>query len=326
MKALSVLEAWAQEVVEKVAKKSLVEDDFIEFKRTWIKPHKAARRIAAHANAARGQDILWLIGVDPDEPDPFFELPESKPEEWFAQVKAFFVDGHSPGVRFFHVGWGDKVLYAIVFDTSEFPYLISLKRYNQEEQKPEGVAESELPWREGTSTRSAKRTEILSLLHKLPPLPTFEVLLARCSCPEPKIGVQPTCRLDLKFYVMPPTGQQPVVPRHRISCVLERPNGELSHYSGPFEFKCGEPPDPTPTAMLSTLGFPTNQSTLDDPILVRPTELVIREAGVLWFRARLRVPLDVVLSDPVNGKLILPVGSEGAVVTVRFSAKNTHEK
>jgi hypothetical protein len=43
----------------------LVEDDLIEFKRTWIKPHKAARRIAAHANAARGQDILWLIGVDP---------------------------------------------------------------------------------------------------------------------------------------------------------------------------------------------------------------------------------------------------------------------
>jgi hypothetical protein len=90
MKALSVLEAWAQEVVEKVAKKSLVEDDFIEFKRTWIKPHKAARRIAAHANVARGQDILWLIGVDPDEPNPFFELPESKPEEWFATSRGLF--------------------------------------------------------------------------------------------------------------------------------------------------------------------------------------------------------------------------------------------
>jgi hypothetical protein len=334
MKALNVLQGWAQEVIEKVAKKSLIEDDLIEFKRIWIKPHKAARRIAAHANAARGQDILWLIGVDPDAADPFFELQESKPEEWFAQVKAFFVDGHSPGVRFFHVGWGDKVLYAIVFDTSEFPFLISLKRYNQEEQKPEGVAENEVPWREGTSVRSAKRTEILSLLHKLPPLPTFEVLAAKCFCAELKIGESASCRLDLKFYVMPPTGQQPVVPRHRIRCVLERPNGEPLQYKGPFAFKSGES-DPTfrselfPGAIVGSLGvgaYLPPKEPVEDPILIRSTELVIREPGVLRFTTGFRVPPEIALSDTVNGKLILPVGSEGAVATVRFRAKNTREQ
>lgn len=336
MKALNVLQGWAQEIIEKVAKKSLVEDDLIEFKREWIKPHKAARRIAAHANAARGQDILWLVGVDPDAADPFFELRESKPDEWFAQIKGFFADGHFPGFRYFHVGWGDKVLYAIVFDTSEFPFLISLKRYNQAEQKAEGVAENELPWREGTSVRSAKRTEILSLLHKLPPLPTFEVLLAKCSFSELKIGVKPSCRLELKFYAMPPTGQQPVVPRHRIRCVLERPNGEPLEYNGFFEFRCRESPDPThisgllPGASIGSGGilgaYYPEKEPVEDPILIRRTELVIREPGVLWFRAGFNVPPEVVSSDPVNGKLILPVGAEGAVATVRFRAKNTHKK
>jgi glyoxylase-like metal-dependent hydrolase (beta-lactamase superfamily II) len=128
LRARNILEGWAHEVIERVAKRALVgEDDLIEFKREWIEPHRAARRIAAHANAARGHEILWLIGVDPNAADPFFALSDSKPEQWFDQVKAFFVDGHHPGFQCFQVPYRDKAVYAIVFDTSGFPFLISLK-------------------------------------------------------------------------------------------------------------------------------------------------------------------------------------------------------
>jgi len=51
-------------VIDCVKKGQPNEDFLVELKRDWIEKGKAARRIAGHANAARGENILWLIGVD----------------------------------------------------------------------------------------------------------------------------------------------------------------------------------------------------------------------------------------------------------------------
>lgn len=58
------IEFWALSVIERVELKQPHEDFLIELKRKWVPLSKAARRIAGHANAARGEPILWLIGVD----------------------------------------------------------------------------------------------------------------------------------------------------------------------------------------------------------------------------------------------------------------------
>ena len=53
------------EILERLEKGQPIEDDTVELKAEWPKDHfRAARRIAAHANGARGAPILWLIGVD----------------------------------------------------------------------------------------------------------------------------------------------------------------------------------------------------------------------------------------------------------------------
>jgi hypothetical protein len=46
------IEAWALRVIDSVKAGAPNEDSRVELKREWIEPKKAARRLAAHANAA----------------------------------------------------------------------------------------------------------------------------------------------------------------------------------------------------------------------------------------------------------------------------------
>jgi hypothetical protein len=58
------IESWALSVIDRVRSGAANEDSRVELKREWIAPDRAARRLAAHANSALGEPILWLIGVD----------------------------------------------------------------------------------------------------------------------------------------------------------------------------------------------------------------------------------------------------------------------
>src|SRR6266498_182530 len=53
-------------LVERVLNGARIEDFRVECKGTWPSAAKAARQIAGHANAARGEPILWIIGLDED--------------------------------------------------------------------------------------------------------------------------------------------------------------------------------------------------------------------------------------------------------------------
>jgi hypothetical protein len=60
------IEAWAIRVIESVeAGNSVEETTRVELKAQWPDDvNKAARQIAGQANAARGDPMFWLIGVD----------------------------------------------------------------------------------------------------------------------------------------------------------------------------------------------------------------------------------------------------------------------
>ena len=59
------IERWALQVIDRVERQQPVEDSRVELKREWpTSPWSTARRIAGHANAARVEPILWIIGVD----------------------------------------------------------------------------------------------------------------------------------------------------------------------------------------------------------------------------------------------------------------------
>ena len=59
------LEEWVLNIVDKVKNGQWTEDSRVELKAQWPDDaYRAARRIAGHANAARGDSILWIIGID----------------------------------------------------------------------------------------------------------------------------------------------------------------------------------------------------------------------------------------------------------------------
>ena len=58
---LSEVERWA---LKELRRSVLQESDLVEFKSQITDPVKLARHIPGHANAARGEWILWIFGVD----------------------------------------------------------------------------------------------------------------------------------------------------------------------------------------------------------------------------------------------------------------------
>jgi hypothetical protein len=82
------LESWALRIIECVQSAQPNEDSRVELKKEWPDPVKAARRLAGHANSARGESILWLIGID--EKEGVTGITQNDLADWYAQVKSFF--------------------------------------------------------------------------------------------------------------------------------------------------------------------------------------------------------------------------------------------
>ena len=59
------LENWVNEIVAAVKSGKSSEDDRLEMKTEWPTDFaKTSRQLAGHANAARGGQILWIIGLN----------------------------------------------------------------------------------------------------------------------------------------------------------------------------------------------------------------------------------------------------------------------
>jgi len=82
------IENWVLRIIEQVESGQPNEDYRVELKAKWLDAKKAARRIAGHANAAHGEPILWLIGVDEEE--GVVGANNEELANWSAQVRAEF--------------------------------------------------------------------------------------------------------------------------------------------------------------------------------------------------------------------------------------------
>ena len=148
---LQQLELRTLEVVERVQRRGQAEDDLVELKRGWPPPAKAARRIAGHANAARGEPILWLIGLD--EATGFVHgVQQQEMADWWAQVQSHFDQAVAPELQHVLVQVDGGQVAALHFDTTRAPYVFrtASEPYSRE-----------VPWRDGTRIRSARRSELI---------------------------------------------------------------------------------------------------------------------------------------------------------------------
>ncbi len=217
MISVSNIEAWVLKVIDQQRRKQPCEDSRIEMKAKWPEPTKAARQIAGHANAARGENILWIIGLD--ESDGIVGADNTELANWLPQVKSCF-DGLFPDVTDLNVPADDKTVVALLFSTDRAPFVVKNSAYGKQEA---GSVELEVPWREGRGTRSARREDLIRLLVPISCQPSVEVLGATVTITELHPSPDPShCNwhITVRLYVVPPDHDRVVIPCHHCDIVI----------------------------------------------------------------------------------------------------------
>ncbi len=145
------LEATVLAAVEQLRRQGNAEDDRIEFKREWPDVSKA-RQLAGAANRASGS---YVIGIDERTGD-VVPSDGADPATWGSQMASRFDQVPPELLRHINVYLEDgSSVTALLFSTERAPYVVKTSG---------GSPELEVPIREGTRTRSARRAELLRLL------------------------------------------------------------------------------------------------------------------------------------------------------------------
>lgn len=226
------IETWALNIIDRVQQKLPVEDSRVECKREWPTDAKrVARRIAGHANAARGESILWLIGVD----EKSGEVPGVKFVEfdsWFRAVAASF-DEMIPEVKPLAIPVVNGVVVALFFETERAPFVVNVAEG--------GSVQREVPWRVSTGIQSATRAHLIKMLSPLQKRPTIEVVgsVLRTLHIWQSDGGKTFLPWEIRIalFVTQPIDQEIVIPSHRCSLAINLSDHErLGPFEGQIEF------------------------------------------------------------------------------------------
>lgn len=239
------LEAWIRRVVDRVMAGLPTEDGRVELKSEW--PHKlprAARQIAGHCNAARSAYVLWIIGVD-EKARQVLPVSTSDRAAWWQGIGAQF-DELSPELHDLVVPTPYGEVVGLLFDAERVPYVVKNPAYGKADLQD--AVEREVPWREGTRTRSAKRGDLLDLLVPVLNLPDVELIDAVVRSGEERTDVighstgYRNWNIEITIFVTPRSDQPITVPFHtcRLGVVipgvtprLEAPKADLYRFSIP---------------------------------------------------------------------------------------------
>lgn len=207
------------DIIDRLEKGQPIEDDMIELKAEWPEDHfKAARRIAAHANCARGEPIMWLIGID--EKNGVIGADFEELSIWYAKIKSKFDQLLAPNLISLAVPYEGKTVVALVFETERAPFVIKVPAIW-------GPVTNEVPWREANSTRSARRADLIKLLYPIQKQPSIEILNGSIELQKSITGISQGVyqwNLNMMLYFITFSSETMVFPFHRCE-VLWRPLG-----------------------------------------------------------------------------------------------------
>lgn len=268
------IENWALSIVDRVEAGQPVEDSRVELKATWLEAAKAARRIAGHANAARGEPILWLIGVD--EKNGVVAVEHQEFANWWAEVKACF-DGLAPDVTDLNVLAGGHTIVALLFQTDRAPFVVKNPAYGN---RGGGAVSLEVPWREGTSVRSATRADLLRLLSPLQALPTFEMLSGSLVAKLEEVKSQLYWSLAIDLYADSTSDETIVIPYHRC--------GAAFRIAGKWEWTSLEDLALAPPVRISLFGVSQAVVSASRTIDASPDQVAISGPGRIDLTAATR--------------------------------------
>lgn len=281
------IEAWVLAIVDRLKANQPVEDSNVELKSKWSdRFDRMARRLAGHCNAARGEPVLWIIGID-EKSDKVVGAERSDLVKWLDAVRLHF-DSLPPDLeKDMVVPVEDTSVVAMLFDTSRAPYVVK----NPANGQPGGgPVEREVPWRDGTSVRSARREDLIRLLVPIHHLPAIELLNASlgvstytdCTTDPVKEGLR--WELSLELYVEPVDRNRVVIPVHRcVASTVALLNSEPCPLK---KIRMG------PWLRAVTGGgpaFPTDMR-LSRTIDSSPTEVIVDGPGLVLFSAETITP------------------------------------
>ena len=295
------LEAWTLRVVQQVKAGDSIEDGRVELKADWPKdPYGAARRIAGLANAARSPQVLMVIGLD--EKRGVVGAGSTDLATWWPGVKKHFNE-LAPSLHDLVVPTDGLTVRALLFGGERVPYVVR----NPEHGRTAAVTELEVPWREGTSVRSARRSDLIQVLSPLRRSPEFDVLLGDVQVHES--GENDEWKVSVRCYLEPPDGERLVIPRYRCSGQLAAPDGQWTLPLEALRFR------PVTTSArvrdeLSTLREGAAQLIVDGPGLVNLEgkaasksdafpygigDTLLLQVAVGWVGGEVPVPVEVEL-------------------------------
>ena len=207
------------DIIDRLEKGQPIEDDMVELKTEWPSDHfKAARRIAAHANCARGEPIMWLIGID--EKTGVVGADFEELSVWYAKIKSKFDQLLAPNLISLAVPYNGKTVVALVFETERAPFVIRIPA-------TWGPVTYEVPWREANSTRSARRSDLIKILYPIQKQPSIEILNGSIELQKAISGMGQGAyqwNLNMMLYFITYSSETMVFPFHRCE-VLWRPQG-----------------------------------------------------------------------------------------------------
>lgn len=296
------IESWVLRVLEQVVRSSHCEDGLVELKSAWPKPTVAARQIAAHANAARGAPILWIIGVD--EVSGVSGAEATELADWFSAVRSHFNHVY-PELQDVNVQVGDHTVVALLFRTDRAPFLVKNPVFGS---PGGGSVEWEVPWREGRKTRTATREDIIRLIGPLVRLPELEWLhcsvSVRVEKSTDKDPIQMWYLYGSLYFV--PTGPEPlVIPFHRCEVTVTLANGQVLDDWSDFRLS-----PPRRVHMSRGLGISSSIDSMT--VESSSSEVIITGPGRVKFEASMMSDKD---PEPVEG---------GISVMLRLSAVGTN--
>lgn len=311
------VEAKTLAVVERVQKGEPLEDAHVELKYEFIDPQQAARRLAAHANAAHGEPILWIVGLD--EEQGVVEATNEELSDWMSQIATCF-DSLSPDLLTnINVPTGDGTVVSLVFATDRAPYVTRNPEYGSEGGGP---VELEVPWREGNSTRSARRRDLIRILEPIRRLPELEVLHAHLefeTAENPSGGKFVRGDCSVRLYVIPATEERVTFPRHRCSVELSMPPSDEGQDAGLLGIRPPKKPkrQPEQTQLLSLSKSKRPEMVVDShTVHSSSSEIILTGPGQINVRAQFA--FNESLSDLPQEALLTcsfkPVHAESSVV------------
>jgi|ERR1700674_3767728 len=309
-------------VLDRVARKEPVEDAQLELKAGWIDPVKAARQLAGHANAASGAPIVWIIGVD-EKDSRIVGAPRTELASWFHQVEKEF-DELSPALLEQLVipnPYGPSVV-AMLFDTSRAPYAVKVP---QPPRTGYGRTEVEFPWRDATRTRSARRSELLTVLAGNRLVPDVEELEAWLGVQEEILSVdgQPIEVVTWDFvgaaYFTPRDDRPVTMPYHQCRAVAEFDSGAQVPFG---EVRLAPEIIATPYVYSTNAATPSIQA----PPLKKESEAFLPSPSKLLLTGRVMIEDNPIPEGSVRVRADLGVAGARGLLSLAWNLTPTDSK